>query len=147
LDASSAFVEGVAGQADDVEGIHDCGRVGEFLGGGGLEPGETVHGDDLDAVAPGVLAFGEPGLEGLLGAAFDHVEQPCGSSAVADTAEVDDHGDVLVATSGVAPHSSSTPIAVTPSKRCWSLIRTRLPSARIASLAVFQETPRPSATR
>ena len=42
---------------------------------------------------------------------------------------------------------SSTPITVTPSKRCGSAIRTRLPSARTASLAVFHATPSPSATR
>src|SRR4051794_31025870 len=41
---------------------------------------------------------------------------------------------------------SSTPIAVTPSKRFSSLISTRLPSARTASLAVFHATPSPSAT-
>ena len=35
---------------------------------------------------------------------------------------------------------SSTPIAVTPSKRFSSLISTRLPSARTASLAVFHAT-------
>ena len=35
----------------------------------------------------------------------------------------------------------------TPSNRCGSSIRTRLPSARTASLAVFHDTPRPSATR
>lgn len=42
---------------------------------------------------------------------------------------------------------SSTPIVVTPSKRCSSSIRTRLPSARTASLAVSQATPSPSAIR
>jgi hypothetical protein len=34
-----------------------------------------------------------------------------------------------------------------PSNRSTSSMRTRLPSARTASLAVFQATPRPSATR
>ena len=71
LDPASAAVEGVAGQADHVEGIHHCGRVGQFLGGGGLEAGEAVHRDDLHAVAPRGWAFGEPGLERLLGAALD----------------------------------------------------------------------------
>ena len=41
---------------------------------------------------------------------------------------------------------SSTPIAATPSNRVASLISTRLPSARTASLAVFHATPSPSAT-
>jgi len=69
--------------------------------------------------------------------------------------EIDDHGHVLVPAAGVPPHvlprkrgdPQSTPIAVTPSKRPTSPIRTRLPSARTASLAVFHDTPRPSATR
>ena len=55
-------------------------------------------------VAPGLRALGEPGLERLLGAALDHVQQPGRAGAVADRGEVDDHGDVLVAAAGVAPH-------------------------------------------
>ena len=43
--------------------------------------------------------------------------------------------------------SSSTPMTLTPSNRAGSLISSRLPSARTASLAVFQATPSPSATR
>jgi hypothetical protein len=31
-------------------------------------------------------------------------KQPCRAGAVADRGEVDDHGDVLVAAAGVAPH-------------------------------------------
>jgi hypothetical protein len=104
LDTPAALIERVAGQPDDVEGIHHRDRVGEFLGGGGLEAGEAVHRDDLDLVAPGLLAVGKPGLEGLFGAAFDHVEQSCGTGAVANRGEVDDHGDVLVAAAGVTPY-------------------------------------------
>jgi hypothetical protein len=103
LDPSSAPVERVAGQSDDVEGVHDRDRVRDLLGSGGLEPGEPVHRDDLDPVAPGVVALGEPGLERLLGAALDHVEQPCGAGAVADRGEVDDHRHVLVAPLSVPP--------------------------------------------
>jgi hypothetical protein len=51
-----------------------AGRVGQFFGGGGLEPCEAVHRDHLDPVAPALGAIGEPGLEDLLGATFDHVE-------------------------------------------------------------------------
>lgn len=29
-----------------------CGRLGQFLGGGSLEPSETIHRDRLDLVAP-----------------------------------------------------------------------------------------------
>jgi hypothetical protein len=46
----------------------------------------------------------EPGLERLLGAALDHVEQPGGTGAITDGGEIDDHGDELVAAAGVAPH-------------------------------------------
>jgi hypothetical protein len=83
LDPAPAPIERVAGQPDHVEGIHDRDRVGELPGGGGLEAAEPVHRDDLHVVAPGVGAGGEPGLEHLLGAALDHVEQPCRAGAVA----------------------------------------------------------------
>ncbi len=66
LDPASAPVERVAGQTDDVEGVHHRDRVGQLFGGGGLEPGEPVHRDDLHTVAPGLRAVGEPLLEGLL---------------------------------------------------------------------------------
>ena len=36
LNAAAALVEGVAGQPDDVEGIHHRGRVRDLLGRGGL---------------------------------------------------------------------------------------------------------------
>jgi len=86
-----------------VERIHDRHRVGELLGGGGLEAGEPVHRDDLDPIAPGVGSGGEPGLEGLLRATLDHVQQPGGAGLVADRGQVDDHGDVPVAAPGVPP--------------------------------------------
>ena len=104
LDPAAAPVQGVAGQADDVEGVHHRDRVGQLLGGGGLEPGEPVHRDDLHAVAPGLRSrSASHGLERLLGAALDHVQQPGRAGAVADRGEVDDHGDVLVAAAGVPP--------------------------------------------
>jgi hypothetical protein len=46
----------------------------------------------------------EPGLERLLGAALDHVQQPCRAGPLADAGQVDHHGDVLVPTPGVPPH-------------------------------------------
>ena len=104
LDAASAVVERVAGETDDVERVHHRDGVGELLGGGGLEPGEPVHRDDLDHVAPRLRAVGEPGLEHLLGTALDHVQQPGRAGAVADRGEVDDHRHELVAAAGVAPH-------------------------------------------
>ncbi len=53
LDPAPAPVEGVAGQPDDVEGVHHRHGVGELFGRGGLEAGEPVHRDDLDALEPG----------------------------------------------------------------------------------------------
>jgi len=38
MDTASAPVEGVAGQPDDMEGIHDRCGFGDLLGRGGLEP-------------------------------------------------------------------------------------------------------------
>ena len=87
-----------------MEGVHDRDRVGQFLGRGGLEAGEPVHRDHLHGGTPCLVAASEPGLERLLGAALDHVEQPGRAGAVTDAGEVDDHGDVLVAPAGVAPH-------------------------------------------
>ena len=52
LDASAAFIESITGQVHDVEGVHDCPRAGEFFGGCALEPGESIHRDNLNALAP-----------------------------------------------------------------------------------------------
>ena len=83
LDALAGDIELVAGELDDVEGVHHLDRGWQFLGGCGLEAGEPVHGHHLDAVAPGLVAAGQPGFEDLLGAARHHVEQPGGPGAVA----------------------------------------------------------------
>jgi hypothetical protein len=40
LEALTAAVQGVAGQRDDVEGVHHRDRVRQLFGGGGLEAGE-----------------------------------------------------------------------------------------------------------
>ncbi len=87
-----------------MEGVHDCHGVGELFGGGGLEAGEPVIRDDLHTVAPGLWSPGEPLLEGLLRAAFDHVQEPGWAGAVTDGLEVDDHRHVLVPASLVALH-------------------------------------------
>jgi hypothetical protein len=60
LDAAAALVQPVTGQPHNVERVHHRDRVGELLGGGGLEPGEPVHGDDIDLLAPRFVAVGEP---------------------------------------------------------------------------------------
>jgi hypothetical protein len=103
LDAAAALVQSIAAQAHDVERVHHRDRVGQFLAGGGLEPGEPVHRNHLDAVAPGRVSFAEPGLEHLLRSALDHIQQPRRTGTVPDRRQVDDHGDVLIAAAGVAP--------------------------------------------
>jgi hypothetical protein len=103
LDAAAALVQSIAGQAHDVERVHHRDRVGQFFAGGGLETGEPVHRNHLDAVAPGRVSFAEPGLEHLLRSAFDHIQQPRRTGAVRDWRQVDDYGDVLIAAAGVAP--------------------------------------------
>jgi len=92
LDAASAGIERVAGEADDVEEVHHRDRVGQLLsGGGGIEHGEPGDHDHLDPVAPRLVAGGEPGLERLLRAALDHVPQPRRTGSVTDRGEFDDH--------------------------------------------------------
>lgn len=52
LYGASALVEGVAGERDDMERIHDRRRGREFLCCSRVEAREAVHGDDLDLLAP-----------------------------------------------------------------------------------------------
>ena len=54
LNAPTTLIQGVASEVYDVEGIHDRPCVGEFFGGGALEPGESIHRYDLDALTPRV---------------------------------------------------------------------------------------------
>ena len=61
--APSALIQGVAGEVYDVEGVHDCPCAGEFFSGSALKPGESIHRDDLNALAPRVRAGGQPGFE------------------------------------------------------------------------------------
>jgi len=104
LDASAAFIESIPGQVHDVEGIHDRPRAGEFFGGGAFEPGESIHRDNLNALAPRGRLGGQPGFEDLLGAARDHIQEPGGTTAIMDERQVQDDGDEFVAVGGVAPH-------------------------------------------
>src|SRR5215218_8455612 len=69
--------------------------VGEQVGTGVQGPSRVVERVTLAATVP---------VDGLLGAALDHVQQPRWAGVVADAGQVDDHGDVLVAAAGVAPH-------------------------------------------
>lgn len=105
LDALPTPVRGVAGELDDVEGIHHLDRVGQLVDGSGLVSGEPVHCDDLDEVSPGLAPFFQPGGEHLFGAALNHV-QPGWAFLVPDRGEIDDHRHVLVALTGVPPVGS-----------------------------------------
>ena len=104
LNASAALIQGVASQVHDVEGVHDRPCVWEFFSGGALKPGESIHRDDLNILAPGVGAGGQPGFEDLLGSARDHVQESAGAAAFSDGRQVQNDGDVFIAVGGVAPH-------------------------------------------
>ena len=80
--ASASFIQGVASQVYDVEGIHDCPCVGEFFGSSTLKPGESIHRYDLDVAAPRVGTGDQPGFEDLLGATRDHIQEPRGAATV-----------------------------------------------------------------
>ena len=58
LDPATTQVQRVAGQSHDMEGVHHGDGVRDFLGGGGLETGEPVHGHDLHPIPPCVGAVG-----------------------------------------------------------------------------------------
>lgn len=94
LDAPSADVDRFPGEPPDAEGVHYRDRVREFLGCGGLEPGEADCRNNFHCLAPSLGAGGEPGLEHCLGAAFDHVQQPGRAAVLANRGHVDDHRTV-----------------------------------------------------
>jgi len=98
--ASAALIESITGQVHDMEGIHDRPRVWEFFSGCAFEPGESIHRDDLNILAPGVGLGGQPGFEDPLGAARDHVQEPGGTATVSYGSDVQDDGDVFVAVGG-----------------------------------------------
>ena len=66
-----------------------------------MKPPRGYH---LDPPTPVLVALGEPGLEDLLGPAWDHVQKPGRTTAVTHGGQVDDDGDIAVAPPGVAPH-------------------------------------------
>ena len=103
-DAPATLIESITGQVYDVEGIHDRPRVGELFSGGALEPGESIHRDDLNALTPRVRLGGQPGFEDPLGAPRDHVQESGGAAVFSDGRQVQDDGDVFVSVGGVAPH-------------------------------------------
>ena len=86
-----------------MEGVHGRPCVWEFFGGCAFEPGESIHRDDLDALAPRVGLGSQPGFEDPLGSARDHVQKPGGTAAVSYGRHVQDDGDVPVPIRGVSP--------------------------------------------
>lgn len=80
--ASAALIESIPSDVYDVEGVHDRPRAEEFFSGGTLEAGESIHRDDLNALAPRVGLGREPGCEDPLGSARDHVQKPGGAATV-----------------------------------------------------------------
>ena len=59
----------LAEEVYDVKRGHDRLCVGGFFGGGALEPGESIHRDDLNALTLSIVLGGQPGFEDLFGAA------------------------------------------------------------------------------
>ena len=53
-DAPTTLIKSIPSKVYDVERVHDRPRVEELFGGGALKPGESIHRDDLDALAPRV---------------------------------------------------------------------------------------------
>ena len=138
--ASAALVESISGQVHDVEGVHDSGCVWEFFGGGAFEPGESIHRDNLNALAPRGRLGGQPGFEDLLGAARDHIQQPGGTAAIADGRQVQDDGDVFVAVWGVAPHVFIHANDTHPLETCWIIDQQARPFGQDSSVSGSSRT-------
>ena len=147
LDTSAALIKSIPGQVHDVEGIHDHPRAGKFFSGCALQAGESIHRDDLNALAPRVGLGGQPGIKDPLGSAQNHSQEPRGTTAIMDERHTQDDSDTF-ARYGVCRHTcSSTPMTHTPSHRAASVSSRRASSAGTAVLAVFQDTPRAWAMR
>ena len=119
LNASAVLIESITGKAHDMEGIHDRPRAGELFNGSVFEPGESIHSDDLNALAPPVGLEGQPGFQDPLGSARDHVQEPGGTTTVSHGSYVQDNGDVFVAVRGVAPHVFIHANDTHPFTPCW----------------------------
>ncbi len=98
------LIERVTSELHDTERIHHLGSAWQMLFRRGLEPGEPVYCDGLDPVTPGLGSRSEPVAEDLLRPARSHTEQPGRPASLSDGDEIDDHGHILVATSGMPPH-------------------------------------------
>ena len=59
-DVPAALIESIPSRVRDVKEIHDRPRAGEFFGGCALQAGESLHCDDLHALALRVGLGGQP---------------------------------------------------------------------------------------
>ena len=142
--APAALIESIPGQVHDVEGIHDRGCVWELFSGGAFEPGEAIHRDDLNALAPRVGLGSQPGFEDPLGSARDHIQKPGGTAAIVDGPHIQDDGDVCVAVGGVAPHVFIHANDTHPLEPCWIIDQQTRPFSQDSSVSGSSRTrPRP----
>ena len=140
-DAPAALFESITSKVHDVEGIHDRPRAGELFGGGALHAGESIHRDDLNALAPRVGLGGQPGCEDPPGSARDHVPKPRGTAPFSYGSYVHDDSDVPVPVWGVSPHvfiHANDTHAFTPS---WIIDQQTRPFSQdssVGSIPVFR---------
>ena len=139
-DAPATFIESIPGKAHDMEGIHDRSRAGEFFDGCAFEPGESIHRDDLDALAPRVGAGGQPGFEDPLGSARYHVQKPGETAAIVDGRQIQDDGDVFVSVGGVAPHVFIHANDTHPLETCWIIDQQTRPFGQDSSVSGSSRT-------
>ena len=132
--APAALIESITGQVHDVEGIHDRPRAGEFFSSGAFEPGESIHRDNLDALAPRIGLGGQPGFEDPLGSARDHIQETGGTAAIVDGRHIQDDGDVCVAVWGVAPHVFIHANDTHPLETCWIIDQQARPFGQDSSV-------------
>ena len=86
LDPAADLIQGLVGEADQMEVVDDDRGVGQPAAHGGGVGLMRVDDDVFDPVPPGLGLGGEPGGDGVLGAAFEHVDGVAG-------VEVHDVGD------------------------------------------------------
>ena len=95
------------GAGNDVEGVEDSGRVGEFVVDGVLVAVERVQGGDLHLLLEGVAAGVEPRLVDGARAARHEVEQPRPDVSVLVAGQINHPGQLFgapVAGADVMPH-------------------------------------------
>ena len=103
LDPLTCLVQRFGTEFDHMEWTQHFYRLGQLFDGSCFEAGETVHRHDVDALFPLRFLLTQPGFDHGLGHAWNYVQQPCGSGAVAHGGEVHDDRDVLVLGAGMQP--------------------------------------------